>query len=103
MRKDRKAPFYSGCGARKLQSNIMLLELKSMHVWSDNNFDNFLCVRVPNELLEKSYIAKQMIYSLGPRDRLQEEYTWDLPEMQQLDEILKVSMEKVDKMLIDKN
>jgi hypothetical protein len=70
MRKDGKTPLYLGCPMSKLEADIMLLELKSTHGFSDKGFDDLLGVvrkllPDPNELLGKTYLAKQMICPIG--------------------------------------
>ena len=42
MRKDGKTPLYLTCLVRKLETNIMLLEFKSMHRLRDKGFDDLL-------------------------------------------------------------
>lgn len=61
---------YPGCLVSKLQADLMLSEFKFLHRLSDKGFDDLLCVLrklLPNhnELLEKIYLAKQMICPMG--------------------------------------
>ena len=54
----------------KLEADIMLLEFKSTNGLSDKGFDQLLDIirkMLPekNELLEKTYLAKQMICPIG--------------------------------------
>lgn len=68
--KRRKTLLYISCLVNKLQANIMLLGPKSTHKSSDKGFDDLLCILrklLPNhnELLEKKYLAKQMICQIG--------------------------------------
>jgi hypothetical protein len=70
MRKDGKTPLYKNCPMSKLEVNIMLLEFKSTNGLSDKGFDQLLDIirkLLPedNELLEKTYLAKQMICPIG--------------------------------------
>ena len=71
MRKDAKTPMFNGSSMTKLEANILLLEMKSRNGLSDKGFDDLLThlkskmLPWPNELLENTYQAKQMIYPLG--------------------------------------
>jgi hypothetical protein len=70
MRQDGKTPLYKNCPMSKLEANIMLLEFKSTNGLSDKGFDQLLDIirkLLPedNELPEKTYLAKQMIYPIG--------------------------------------
>ena len=54
----------------KLEANIMLLELKLTNGLNDKGFDQLLGIirkMLPekDELPEKTYLAKQMIYPIG--------------------------------------
>ena len=53
----------------KLGADILLLEFKSMHGLSDKGFDKLLGIirkmLQKNKLLEKTYLAKQMICPIG--------------------------------------
>ena len=71
MRKDAKTPLFNGSSMTKLEANLLLLEMKSRNGLSDKGFDDLLThlkskmLPQPNELLENTYQAKQMIYPLG--------------------------------------
>ena len=71
MRKDAKTPLFNGSSMTKLEANLLLLEMKSRNGLSDKGFDDLLThlkrkmLPWPNELLENTYQAKQMICPLG--------------------------------------
>ena len=70
IRQDDKTPLYMDCPMSKLEADIMLLEFKSTNGLSDKDFDLLLGIirkmlLEKNELPEKTYLAKQMIRSIG--------------------------------------
>ena len=71
MRKDAKTPLFNGSSMTKLEADLLLLEMKSRNGLSDKGFDDLLThlkskmLPQPNELLENTYQAKQMICPLG--------------------------------------
>jgi hypothetical protein len=72
MRQDGKTPLYKDCLVSKLEADIMLLGFKSTNGLSDKGFNQLLGIirkllLGKNELLEKTYLAKQMICPIGPR------------------------------------
>ena len=71
MRKDAKAPLFNGSSMTKLESYLLLLEMKLKNGLLNKGFNDLLThlkskmLPWPNELLENTYQAKQMIYPLG--------------------------------------
>ena len=69
MRKHAKTPLYNGSTVTKLETDILLLEMKARNGMSDTRFNDVLSLLqkfVPslNELPQNTYEAKQMIYPL---------------------------------------
>jgi hypothetical protein len=70
MRQDGKIPLYPTCPMSKLEADIMLLEFKLTNGLSDKGFYQLLGIirkmlSAKNELPEKTYEAKQMIFPIG--------------------------------------
>ena len=70
IRQDYKTSLYRNCPMSKLEADIMLLEFKSTNGLSDKGFDQLLAIirkMLPekNKLPEMTYLAKQMICSIG--------------------------------------